>query len=131
MKDSERVLPAGVISLAMATNYSSLPIGPLLAKFEGGFANGCNTTCPSAFVAFDHRRSSSSSSSCRPTSSVTPLACRVSKRLSIVHAVTRRILRRRHPTGPQRCIHLANRSADFSRRAFADVRKAGSCLPCG
>jgi len=35
-----------------------------------------------AGFAFDHRRSSSSSSSSRPTSSVNPLPCRASKRLS-------------------------------------------------
>ena len=41
-----------------------------------------NTTCPSPVFAFDQRLISSSSSSSRPTSSVTPLACRASKRLS-------------------------------------------------
>ena len=41
-----------------------------------------NTTWPSPVFAFDQRRSSSSSSSSRPTSSVRPLACRASKRLS-------------------------------------------------
>ena len=40
------------------------------------------TTWPSPVFAFDQRRSSSSSSSSRPTSSVNPLACRASKRLS-------------------------------------------------
>ena len=41
-----------------------------------------NTTWPSPVFAFDQRRSSNSSSSSRPTSSVNPLACRASKRLS-------------------------------------------------
>ena len=41
-----------------------------------------NTTWPSPVFAFDHRRSSSSSSSSRPTSSVRPLVCMASNRLS-------------------------------------------------
>ena len=41
-----------------------------------------STTWPSPVFAFDQRRSSSSSSSSRPTSSVRPLACSASKRLS-------------------------------------------------
>ena len=41
-----------------------------------------STTCPSPVLASDHRRSSRSSSSSRPTSSVSPLAWRASKRLS-------------------------------------------------
>ena len=41
-----------------------------------------NTTCPSPATAFDQRRSSNSSSSCRPTSSVTPVVWKASKRLS-------------------------------------------------
>ena len=41
-----------------------------------------NTTWPSPVFAFDQRRSSNSSSSSRPTSSVSPLAWRASKRLS-------------------------------------------------
>ena len=40
------------------------------------------TTCPSPPFAFDQRRSSKSSSSSRPTSSVSAPACRASKRLS-------------------------------------------------
>ena len=41
-----------------------------------------NTTWPSPAFALDQRRSSNSSSSSRPTSSVSPLACKASKRLS-------------------------------------------------
>ena len=41
-----------------------------------------NTVCPSPLFAFDQRRSSRSSSSSRPTRSVTPVAWRASKRLS-------------------------------------------------
>ncbi len=41
-----------------------------------------NTTCPSPDLAVDHRRSSKSSSSSRPTRSVRPLVCMASKRPS-------------------------------------------------
>jgi hypothetical protein len=41
-----------------------------------------STAWPSPLFAFDQRRSKISSSSSRPTSSVNPLACRASKRLS-------------------------------------------------
>ena len=49
-----------------------------------------STTWPSPVFAFDQRRSSSSSSSSRPTSSVRPLACSASKRLSTAAGSQRR-----------------------------------------
>ena len=92
-----------------------------------------NTTWPSPAFAVDHRRRSSSSSSSRPTSSVTPLACRASKRLSTeagrnaTHTLT----------GPEIPLRSrAPRSSSWNRlpnsfRVLSAMTTAfGSAMPC-
>ena len=80
-----------------------------------------NTTWPSPVLAFDQRRSSRSSSSSRPTSSVSPLACRASKRLST--EAGRNAAQAR--TGPE----IPLRSCAQGRQARTDCPRASACSP--
>ena len=69
-----------------------------------------STTWPSPVFAFDQRRSRSSSSSSRPTSSVTPLACRASKRLSTEAGRNAAQARTRPPMPLRSCAPRSSRS---------------------
>jgi hypothetical protein len=92
-----------------------------------------STTCPSLVFALDQRRSRISSSSSRPTSSVNPLACRASKRLST--PLGRSAVQAR--TGPAMPLRsLAPRSSSSNRlprslRVLSAITTLfGSATPC-
>ena len=90
-----------------------------------------NTICPSPDLALDQRRSSKSSSSSRPTRSVSPLACIASKRPS-----TNRPQRRPNSQGPE--IPLSPVARDPQARKLPNSLRVpsatttlfGSATPC-
>ena len=92
-----------------------------------------NTTWPSPVFAFDHRRSSSSSSSSRPTSSVRPLACMASNRPSTEEGRSATDARC-GPAIPLRSFVPRSSSSNTSPSSFlvpsAITTVFGSAMPC-
>ena len=92
-----------------------------------------SATCPSPAFALDQRRSRSSSSSSRPTSAVSPLACSASKRLS-TEAGRKAVQAFTGPPMPLRSFAPRSCSSKRLPRSFrvssAMTTMFGSAIPC-